>query len=116
MPTKRLKRLAEVNQFTMAYKDKLPEEVVEFLNKEMPISLKYNEDLVDRICLKYPYLPKSEVAVIVRGVFQSLRDILLLGNKISIAGLVFHLKLSFVNLKSNKYRLRPYFVTPRSLE
>jgi hypothetical protein len=109
MKEERLKKLKAVK---LIYKDHTPEQIVEIFNKELPISLKYNEDLINRISDKYPLLTKAEIAVIVTGVFQSIRDLLLMGKAINVKKLLCNLKLRYLKYKNN-YKLKPMFVTPR---
>lgn len=61
------------------FQDHTHQEVADLLDQEYPISLKHNEDLVNRVYLRYPILKKSEVAVIIRQVFQGFRTFLILG-------------------------------------
>ena len=61
------------------FQDLSRQEVADLLDQEYPISLKHNEDLVNRVHLRYPILKKSEIAVIIRQVFQGFRTFLILG-------------------------------------
>jgi hypothetical protein len=75
------------------FKDKTHQEMVDLLNSELPINLKYNEELVNRIHAKYPLIDKSQVAYIVRAVFQSFRDLLVLQKVLNFNNLFFDAKL-----------------------
>jgi hypothetical protein len=77
------------------FKDLTYQQVVTEINKELPINLKHNEELVDRIHKKYPILTKTEISIIVKAVFQSLRDLLLLGKVLNFNTLFFDTKLYF---------------------
>jgi hypothetical protein len=46
-------------------------DMVDHLNSTLPVNIKYNEDLVDRVHSRYPLLDKTEVSVIVKAVFQA---------------------------------------------
>jgi hypothetical protein len=69
--------------------------MVDLLNEELPVKLKYNEDLVNRVHKRYPYLDKTSVSIIVRGIFQSLRDLLILGKVLNFNKLFFDTKFHF---------------------
>lgn len=63
---------------------KKPEELIDLLNDKFPINLKSNVDLIDRIHNRYPFISKAEVAIVVKAIFQSLREFLVLGKIISL--------------------------------
>lgn len=81
----------KVNPFS--FKDKTHKEFLELINKEIPIDLRYNEDLVNRVHEKYPLISKAEVAVIIKGVFESIRDLLILGDVINFHNFVYNLRI-----------------------
>jgi len=80
---------------TYHFRNKTNQEMVDQLNTDRPISLKHNEDLVNRIHARYPVIDKSEVGIIVRAVFQSMRELLVLGNVLNINNLFLGAKLHF---------------------
>jgi hypothetical protein len=82
------KKIKESNFYYL----KTYQEVVDLINKELPISLKFNEDLVNRVHEKYPLISKAETAVIIKGVFQTMRDILVSNRVIHLAGVFCHVK------------------------
>lgn len=71
------------------------QQMVDYLNENYPISLKHNEDLVERVHARYPLLDKSEVGIIVKAVFASFRDLLILGKVLNFNSLFFDTKLYF---------------------
>lgn len=77
------------------FQDITHQQMVDQLNDEFPISLKYNEDLVERIHQKYPLLDKAQIGYIVRAVFQSFRDLLVLQKVLNFNNLFFDAKLHF---------------------
>lgn len=87
---------------TFSFKDKTHQQVVNLLNKEDPINLKYNEDLVDRVYARYPFIEKSQVSLIIKGVFQSFRDLLVSGETLNFNGVFFNTKLFFYIRKRSK--------------
>jgi hypothetical protein len=92
--------------------------MVDALNKEYPINLKHNEGLVNRVAVRYPLLKKSEVGLIIRGAFQSLRDLLVLGKTLNLNSLLCDAKLFFFIQPRNGKRhpsLRINVSTPPSM-
>ena len=71
------------------------QEMVDHLNENYPISLKHNEDLVNRVHARYPLLDKHEIGIIVKAVFASIRDLLVLGKVLNFNTLFFDTKLHF---------------------
>jgi hypothetical protein len=77
------------------FKDLSHQQVVDYMNINYPISLKNNQDLVERVYQRYPLIDKSEVGIIVKAVFSSIRDLLILGKVLNFNKLFFDCKLSF---------------------
>lgn len=77
------------------FKDLTHQDMVDLVNIENPINLKYNEDLVNRISARYPLISRVQTAIIVRGIFQSIRDLLVLGKVLNFNKLFFDTKLHF---------------------
>lgn len=86
-----MKKKKIVNPFY--FQDQSHQQVVDWLNKDYPISLKYNHDLVERVYRRYPLIDKSQVGIIVKAVFGSFRDLLVLGKVLNFNGLFFDTKL-----------------------
>lgn len=78
-----------------SFKDMTHQQMVDHLNETLPISLKHNEDLINRVYARYPVLDKSEVGIIVKAVFASFRDLLVLGKIMNFNSLFFDAKLHF---------------------
>jgi hypothetical protein len=78
-----------------SFKDRTNQQMVDELNANYPISLKHNEDLVTRVHARYPLLDKSEVGIIIKAVFASFRDLLVLGKILNFNNLFFDTKLHF---------------------
>ena len=76
------------------------QQMVDRLNVKYPISLKHNEDLVNRIYAKYPLIDKSHISLVVKGIFQSFRDLLILGRVLNFNNLFFDTKLHFYKYRS----------------
>lgn len=76
-----------------SFKEMSKQQMVDYLNDKYPISLKHNEDLVNRVHARYPLLHKSEVGIIIKAIFGSFRDLLVLGKILNFNGLFFDTKL-----------------------
>ena len=98
-----MKKPKVVKQF--AFKDLSHQEVVDLLNTDHPINLKYNEDLVNRVYDRYPLVSKVQVAIIVTAIFQSFRDLLVLGKVLNFNNLFFNAKLHFFDYRKNGHIL-----------
>jgi hypothetical protein len=86
-----MKKLKTVKPFFFTDLDH--QQVVDLVNYERPVNIKYNEDLVDRVYARYPLINKTQVSIIVKAVFQSLRDLLILGKVINFNNFFFDTKL-----------------------
>ncbi len=76
-----------------SFKDHSRQQMVDELNSEYPVGLKHNEDLINRVSARYPLLNKSEVGIIVKAIFSSMRDLLVLGKILNFNTLFFDMKL-----------------------
>lgn len=81
------------------FKDLSHQEMVDHLNDEYPVSLKYNEDLINRVYARYPLIEKSQVSIIVKAIFQSMRDLLVLEKVLNFNNLFFDAKLHFFDYR-----------------
>lgn len=88
-----MKKQKTVNPFS--FKNMDHQEMVDLLNDKNPISIKYNEDLINRIYARYPMLDKTTIAIIVKATFASFRDLLVLGEILNFHNLFFDTKLKF---------------------
>lgn len=68
----------------IVYKDLSTQEVIDYLNEEMPIKLIYNEELINRIYNRYPNVSKKEITIVVKTFFKVLREKLLEGRAITL--------------------------------
>lgn len=87
------------------FKDLSHQEMVDLLNREKPVNLKYNEDLVNRVCDRYPLINRVQVALIVKAIFQSFRDLLVLGKVLNFNNLFFDTKLHFFDYRKSGHIL-----------
>lgn len=82
------------------------------IDQEFPISIKHLAPVIERIALKYPQIPKYQIALITKAFFKILRNLLFQGQTISISGFFTHLHLiSFI--RNNHYVLQSKCGTPR---
>lgn len=83
------------------FQDLSHREMVDLINSDLPISLKHNESLIDRVHARYPLIEKSEVSIIVKAIFQSFRDLLVLGKVLNFNNLFFDAKLHFFDYRKD---------------
>lgn len=88
-----MKKLKTIKPFYFKGMDH--QEVVNLLNVEYPVNIKYNEDLVNRVHARYPLIDKTQVSIIIKGIFQSFRELLILGKILNFNNLLFDCKLHF---------------------
>lgn len=87
------------------FKDLSNNQMVDLLNNENPINLKYNEDLANRVYERYSLIEKSEVSRIIKSIFQSFRDFLVAGKVLNFNNLFFDTKLLFFTYRKNGHIL-----------
>jgi hypothetical protein len=75
--------------------------MVDILNTDSPISLKYNENLINRVYARYPLIEKHQVSMIVKAIFQSMRDLLVLGKVLNFNNFFFDAKFHFFDYHKN---------------
>ena len=94
------------------------EEFRDQVNESFPIEIRQLEPIIDRIHHKYPLIDKTQISLIVRAVFESLRDFLILGYEINFNKLLTNMKLNFfTHVIDGKIRpaLRVKLKTPPTL-
>ena len=91
-----MKKLKTIKEFFF----KTPN-VVDEINANLPINIKYLESLIDRIYKRYPLIDKSKISVIVKTVFESMRELLVQGHIFNFNRFAFDIKLLF-------YKQGPY--------
>jgi hypothetical protein len=92
-----VKKLKTIRPFF--FKDMDHQDVVDLLNIEYPVNIKYNEDLVNRVYARYPLIDKTQVSVIIKAVFQCFRELLILGKILNFNNLLFDCKLHFFDYR-----------------
>lgn len=91
-------------------------DIIKQLREAHPLSLRYNEDLIDRVYKRYPAIPKYKIAMIVKSFFEVLRGLFMMGDSITIQGLINNLHFtSFAQYKNGRYIrvIRPFSKTPK---
>lgn len=71
------------------------EEFSKGINEEYPIEIRQLEPIIDRIHQKYPLIDKVQISLIVRAVFESIREFLILGYVINFNKFLTDMKLNF---------------------
>ena len=71
------------------------DEMVDFVNNELPISLHKSSDLVEKVYERYPILTKPQIAMIIMSFFYSFRELLIKGKIISLLPLLSKTNLLF---------------------
>lgn len=94
-----MKKLKQIKEYF--FKDLDHNDMISIINRDLPLTIKYNEDLVNRISAKYPILNKTEISIIVTAVFQSIRDLLVLGKILNFNSLFFDTKFLVFSHKRN---------------
>lgn len=61
------------------FKDQTNKQVADGLNRNHPITIAHNKDLLDRVHARYPLLERKQVAYIIKNVFTSFRELLIMG-------------------------------------
>lgn len=87
------------------FKDLTHQQVADHLNTEYPINLKYNEDLVNRVYNRYPLINKAKIGIIIKAIFQTIRDLMVLGKILNFHKLFFDTKLHFFDYRKNGHIL-----------
>ena len=109
------RRLKYLDKYDFSYKDLSHEDVVKIINSELPIKLKYNEDLIDRISEKYPLLTKTQIAVIVVKTFETIREIFIRSDILNLSNFMCHSRFKFLKNK-DKLTLKLFSLTPKNLK
>jgi hypothetical protein len=86
---------------SFSFKDLSHQDMADLVNESHPVNLKYNEDLVNRVYARYSVIDKSKVAIIIKAVFQSFRDLLVLGKVLNFNNLFFDTKLLIFDYRKN---------------
>ena len=88
-----------------SFKDLSHQQMVELINEDLPLNIKYNESLVDRVHARYPLIDKTQTSVIIKTIFQSLRELLILGKVLNFNNLFFDAKLHFFDYRKGGHIL-----------
>jgi len=74
------------------------QDVVEDINKSFPINLK-NYNVINDLHKKYPLIPKDQMAVVVKSIFEVIRDKSIEGYSVSVKNLFNEFHLIITNNK-----------------
>lgn len=100
------------------FKDMTKQEVVDLLDREHPINLRHNQDLLERVYARYPFISKTEISLIVKTTFQSIRELLVLNHSLYFCTVFCNVKLRFNRRRDKKGLftvLRAQLSTPTQL-
>ena len=90
----------------------LSEEEIIDLNKNLPISLESLQDLIDRVSIRYPFIGKFEIALIIKSFFEKMRSVVVSGDVLSIHRFFSRMHIiSFSRIRKDKF----YFFTKMKL-
>lgn len=68
----------------LIFKDMNVEQFIKELNREFPIHLEYQKDLIDRVHARYPVLERSQIAYLIKNIFIVIRELLLRGKVLQL--------------------------------
>lgn len=91
------------------------EDMIKLVNSEYPINIKHLQVIIDNIYVKYPLIDKSEISIIVKAVFESIREFLILGYIINFNKIFFDTKLHFFQFAKKFTSLKVKITTPPHL-
>jgi hypothetical protein len=81
---------------TLPYKNSSLDDLILLINNNSPISLKYNEKLIEKIHDRYPYLSKHDIALIVQSTFSVMRELLLKDNVLHLGSFMSKLYIKII--------------------
>ncbi len=87
------------------FKDLDHSQMVNLINEDLPIGLRQNEDLISRVHARYQLIDKTQVSIIIKAIFQSFRDLLVLGKVLNFNNLFFDTKLHFFDYRKDGHIL-----------
>jgi nucleoid DNA-binding protein len=87
------------------------EDVVKEVSSLFPIKLGKSYNIIDSIHEKYPFISKTEIALIVKTFFEAFREVVFSGGEVGFSGLFSHAKMTVNAANSIKMQVS----TPRSI-
>jgi nucleoid DNA-binding protein len=91
-------------------------QMAEMVDDKLPISLRNQSGLIDRVHARYPIIEKQFVVAIIKAAFEVIRERLILGEVIDLPGIVNAMWLYFNRSKGNSVRARIKTHTPEEIE
>lgn len=98
----------------ISFKDITNDEFCDLINKLVPIDLRNNSDLIDRVSAKYKMVDKTEIAIVILAFFKALRSSLCLNKTITIANLFSNCRIAVQN-KFAQVAVKIYLSTADSI-
>jgi hypothetical protein len=81
------------------------------LDQDYPIKLTKLQDLIERVASRYPLIEKMEVSRIIKAIFESLRELLVLGCNLNFEKIFHDMKLNFHRSTYNSYQVWVSLIT-----
>jgi hypothetical protein len=85
--------------------------IADHLNRDYPIKLSKLQDLIERVALRYPLIEKIEVSRIIKAIFESIRELLVLGCNLNFERIFHDMKLNFHPAPYNSYQVWVSLIT-----
>ena len=83
------------------FKDKSNQEIINEINEKYQVTAHFQKEIIDRIYVRYPIIPREEIETIVSGILKTIRDCLISGDIITIKGLFLDARIDFSVMKNN---------------
>ena len=104
------------NGNSFEFKEISKEEMVNIINSKHPIKLNKISYFADKIHERYPVATKTEVVMVLKEVFETIREMLVLGYVINFNKLFFDTKLYFFSPSKGKAAVKVQAKTPPPLK
>jgi len=88
-----MRKIKPVKNFD--FKDLTKQEMLDLINKELPINIKKLEPIINRIYEKYPVIEKADISLIVKTAFELFREYLIMGYIMTFQKFLFDIRLYF---------------------
>ena len=86
------------------------------VDDKLPISLRNMDALIDRVYDRYPLIEKRFVVGIIKKAFEVIRERLIVGDWITLAGIGNRMHLYFNRARNNTVKARVSVSTPLEIE
>lgn len=104
------------NANSFEFKEISKEQMVDIINSKHPIKLNKISYFADKIHERYPIATKTEIVMVLKEVFETIREMLVLGYVINFNKLFFDTKLYFFASSQGKAAAKIQAKTPPTLK